>query len=63
MHIHADADKVHMVKYGTVIIYYASMIIALTSYISISWAALDCHEKRDKLPEKYSPLKIKISFH
>lgn len=43
MHTHADADKVYMVKYGTVIIYYASMIIELTSYIYISWAALDCH--------------------
>ena len=34
-----------MVKYGTVIIYYAFMTIALASYISIYWAALDCHKK------------------
>lgn len=52
MHIHADADKVYMVKYGTVIIYYASMIIALRSFISISWAALDCHKKETNFQKK-----------
>lgn len=58
--MHVDTDKV---KYGAVIVYYASVITALTSYVLTLLAALDCHskKKKKKFPEKYSPLRVKIS--
>lgn len=41
--MHVDTDKV---KYGAVIVYYASVITALTSYVLTLLAALDCHRKK-----------------
>lgn len=58
--MHVDTDKV---KYGAVIVYYASVITALTSYVLTLLAALDCHSKKKKKKFQKNILLSELKYH